>query len=66
MVKPSLILAVNKLAVLGERAGFSIEQMIQLLNAGLSVPNLLELIVSRLAAQEREAIPVFSSPRWIM
>lgn len=34
----------GKLAVAGEQAGFSVEQMIQLLNRGLTVETLLDLI----------------------
>ena len=66
MDKPSLILAVSKLAVLGEHAGFSIEQMIQLLNEGLTVPDLLELIEARLGGEEQDINPASSTPRWIM
>ena len=66
MDKPSLISAVKKLAVLGESAGLNIEEMIQLLNGGPSVPDLLELIKSRLGAQDREALPLSFSSRWIM
>lgn len=52
MDKPELLLtAVNRLAILGERAGFSVLQLIQLLNAGMTVEGLLELIESRLASQ---------------
>ena len=49
--------AVGDLAMAGEQAGFSVEQMIQLLNAGISVERLLELIGQRLEAL---------SPRWVM
>ena len=48
MESPSLVLAISKLAVAGEQAGFTLEQMIELLNDGLSVATLLELIASRL------------------
>jgi len=48
MENPSLIIAISKLAVAGEQAGFSLEQMIELLDAGLSVETLLELITWQL------------------
>jgi hypothetical protein len=60
MEKPSTAQAVYKLAVAGEQAGFSLEEMIQLLNAGVSVETLLHLIELRLS----EAAP--SSSNWIM
>lgn len=50
MEKPSVAHAVYKLSVAGEQAGFSLEQMIQLLNAGVSVETLLLLIECRLGA----------------
>ena len=48
MERPSLVLAISNLAVAGEQAGFTLEQMIELLNEGLSVTTLLDLIVCRL------------------
>jgi hypothetical protein len=48
MANPSLVLAISKLAAAGEQAGFSLEQMIDLLDAGLEVETLLELICWRL------------------
>jgi len=48
MESPSLVLAISKLALAGEHAGFTLEQMIELLNDGLSVGTLLELIAWRL------------------
>jgi len=39
--------AIGKVVVLGEQVGVSAEQMIQLLEGGLSVPELLEYLVSR-------------------
>jgi len=63
MEKPSVIRAVYKLSVAGEQAGFSLEQMILLLNAGVSVETLLHLIEYRLNAAGHS--PDRSS-RWIM
>jgi hypothetical protein len=40
--------AIRKLAIAGEQAGFSLDQMIQLLNSGMSVVTLLDLIALRL------------------
>jgi len=48
MESPSLVLAISKLAVAGEQAGFTLEQMSQLLDEGLSVATLLDLIAWRL------------------
>jgi hypothetical protein len=36
MATPSLIKAIGKLAVAGEQAGFSVEQMIEMLNSGVA------------------------------
>jgi hypothetical protein len=43
----SLVIAISKLAVAGEQAGFSLEQMIQLLDSGLSVKGLMDIIAWR-------------------
>lgn len=65
MEKPSSLTAVGKLAIAGEQAGFKIEQMIELLNGGLSVEALLDLISWRLQTmQEVTARPVSSG--WIV
>jgi hypothetical protein len=40
--------AIRKLAIAGEQAGFTLDQMIQLLNSGMSVLTLLDLIALRL------------------
>lgn len=40
--------AIRKLAVAGEQAGFSLDQLIELLNSGMSVVSLLDLIALRL------------------
>ena len=47
MERPSLVIAISKLAAAGERAGFSVEEMIQLLDSGLTVESLLDLIAWR-------------------
>ena len=51
MENPSLVLAISKLAAAGEQAGFTLEQMIDLLDAGLEVKTLLDLICMRLIGQ---------------
>ena len=54
---------VYMLAIAGEQAGFSLEQMIQMLNTGITVETLLQLIQLRL----REVAPSPALPaRWIM
>jgi hypothetical protein len=62
MDNPSLLTAINKLAISGERAGFSVEKMIQILNAGISMETLLQLIDSNLNLEMNKA----GSSRWIM
>jgi hypothetical protein len=44
-----LLRTVGKLARAGEQAGFSIEEMIEMLNSGMSVADLLNLITRRLS-----------------
>ena len=48
MENSTLVSSVDKLAIAGERAGFTVEQLIRLLNAGLSVDSLLQVISRRL------------------
>jgi len=62
-MEPSLKASFYKLATAGEKAGFSLESMIFLLNAGLTVENLLDLIEQRLTGQKL-AKPC--SSRWIV
>jgi len=54
--------SIARLAIAGERAGFSVEQMIQMLNAGVTVERLLRIIEWRLAPIVEEP----RSSRWIM
>jgi hypothetical protein len=68
MAAPSVAASFFKLALAGERAGFSLEQMIELLNAGVSVGSLLALIEWELTDR---TLPCgdpddLSSSRWIM
>jgi hypothetical protein len=53
MERPSLEIAIAKLAIAGEQAGFTVEQMIDLLNQGLAVVTLLDLIQGRLSLHGR-------------
>ena len=63
MPQPALVQAVEKLAQAGEQAGLSVEDMIRILNAGVSVEILLDLIIERsLKPSERE----LGSSRWIV
>jgi hypothetical protein len=51
----------------GEQAGFCIEQMIQLLNADVSLETLLQMIALRLEREARSPMPPFgASSRWIV
>jgi hypothetical protein len=59
MQQPVRSRAVEKLAHAGEQAGFTVKDMIRLLNAGLSVETLLDLIERSLQVAPR-------SSRWIM
>lgn len=63
MATPSLVIAIGKLAAAGERAGFTLEEMIQLLDSGVSVATLLELISRRL---EDPARPSPQRTHWVM
>lgn len=63
MATPSLVRAIGKLAAAGERAGFTLEEMIQLLDSGVSVATLLELISRRL---EDPARPSPQRTHWVM
>ena len=62
MERESLVIAISKLAVAGEQAGFSLEQMIQLLDSGLTVENLIELIAWRFENSK----PIAVSSCWIV
>ena len=61
MQQSSIAQSVYKLAIAGEQAGFSVECMIQMLNAGITVEALLDLIGWRL----RDAVPEGRSSRWL-
>ena len=64
MEKSTLQSGIQKLALIGEQAGFTVEQMIELLNAGVGVETLLDLISWRLE-QSAPLSPIIRSSRWI-
>ena len=66
MEKPLLAGVVGKLAIAGEEAGFSVEQMIRILNAGVDVEDLLRVIESRLNKKRAKPVALITSSRWIM
>lgn len=66
MESPSLVLAISKLAAAGEQAGFTLEQMIDLLDHGLEVASLLELIQLRLHPGATVADQTVSQYRWVV
>jgi hypothetical protein len=51
MERPVLRRAVEKLAQAGEQAGLSVEEMIRILNAGVSVESLVALVEGRLEGE---------------
>ena len=55
--------AIRKLAVACEQAGFTLDQMIQLLNSGMSVVTLLDLISWRLGPSQNSFESFLS--RWV-
>lgn len=66
MEKQSLRSAVEKLALAGEQAGFTIDQMIQMLNIGISVEALIMLILWRLDSVQEPLTAVVSLTNWLM
>jgi hypothetical protein len=65
MENPSLVLVISKLAIAGEQAGFTLEQMIELLNDGLSVATLLDLIAWRLHGAPLQS-DLWPRSHWVM
>ena len=59
------MIAIGKLAIAGEQAGFTIEQMIDLLDSGLAVETLLELIAWRLQGSQSASAFVNSNSTWV-
>jgi hypothetical protein len=66
MASAALVTAITKLAIAGQQAGFSLEQMIDLLDGGLTVETLLDLIAWRLEGM-KSALPLQgSSSSWVI
>ena len=65
MDKATLVSGIAKLATAGQQAGFSVEHMIQLLNAGIEVEGLIDLIAWRLE-QPLPLAPVAASSQWVV
>jgi hypothetical protein len=65
MDKAVLVSGIAKLATIGQQAGFTVEQMIGLLEAGLTVEGLVDLIEWRLE-QHKPLAPVASSSLWVV
>jgi hypothetical protein len=65
LTSPSLIAAIERLAIAGQQAGFSVEQMIALLNDGLTVETLLDLIAWRLEALRNPLLLRGASSDWV-
>lgn len=61
-MKEDIMTVVERLVAAGEQAGFSVEQMIQLLQTGATVETLLRLIELRLFPASLES----QSSRWVM
>jgi hypothetical protein len=66
MENTRLVTAIGKLAVAGEQAGLSVEQMIRLLNDGLRVETLLELIAWRLTEMRNPITAPCCSAHWVV
>jgi hypothetical protein len=54
--------AIEKLVRAGEQAGFSVEQMIQMLQTGVDIETLLQMIERRLSPPSAKQ----RSSRWVM
>ena len=65
MERPLLKSAIHKLALAGEQAGFSLDQMIQMLNDGISVEQLIEVIGLEIECNEPNRPPNPNSA-WVM
>jgi hypothetical protein len=64
MEKQSLTVAIGERAISGEKAGFTVEQMTQLLEDELTVKTLLDLISWRLNTRDLPPAPCGSSSYW--
>jgi hypothetical protein len=64
MENKKLLNGISKLAMIAERAGFSVEHLIQLLNYGLTEETLIDLISWRLERPNPATPP--SSAHWVV
>jgi len=65
--RPGIETTVYKLALVGEQAGFTLEEMIAMLECGITMEILLGLIELRLAAQQQpDNVTKTRSPQWSM
>lgn len=60
--QPILMTAIEKLVRAGKQAGFSVEQMIQMLQTGVDVETLLQMIERRLSPPSAK----LRSSRWVI
>lgn len=65
LTSPSLVGAVERLAIAGQQAGLSVEQMIDLLNDGMAVDTLLDLIAWRLEAMRNPLLLRGAPSDWV-
>ena len=65
MENPSLVTAIGKLAIAGEQGGFSVEQMVRLLDDGLTVGTLLDVISWRLEQSLQGPAVTGATATWI-
>lgn len=63
--KSSLPVAIEKLAIAGEQAGFTVDQMIQLVSLGFTADALLEVIAWRLEHMGTPIAAIASFSSWI-
>lgn len=64
-MQPNLLNSIRRLVSLAAEAGMSVQQMIDLLNAGLSVEGLLLLIELRVE-KPKSKLQASNSPPWLM
>ena len=63
--RSSLVTATGKLAIAGDQSGFGVEQMIRLLDEGLTVETLLDIISWRLGQSSSDPGNNGASSMWI-
>ena len=66
MEQPSLVVAISKLAAVGEQAGFTLKRMIDLLDDGLGVDTLLQWISWLLHGPQLAPTPCGNSARRVL